>query len=267
MAASFPMYDWPEIRAATDAWWSGLARAFRAEGMPDVPDCLLHDVNVADLWSAPDLLISQTCGYPLTHDWSGMLQVVATPHYVADGCDGAEYCSFILVRRSAGIGGLEELRGRTAAFNGEDSQSGYSAFRAAFAVFAKDGRFFGSTVKSGAHIKSMQMVAAGTADVCAVDAVVWALARRHCPQIADDLTPIALSPSSPGLPYVTSPALSENDLARLKAGLRTAFADPALADIRAELLLCGMSELDDRAYARISEIERSSASSGYHTLG
>src|SRR6185312_8107473 len=30
--ASLPMYDLPELRAATDAWWKGLARAFRREG-------------------------------------------------------------------------------------------------------------------------------------------------------------------------------------------------------------------------------------------
>jgi hypothetical protein len=32
MIAALPMYDWPEIREATDAWWAGLARAFRREG-------------------------------------------------------------------------------------------------------------------------------------------------------------------------------------------------------------------------------------------
>ena len=267
MSASFPMYDWPEIRTATDAWWSALARAFRAEGMEDVPDRLLHDAQVTDLWGAPDLLLSQTCGYPLTHAWSGKLQVVATPHYTADGCHGADYCSFILVRRSAGIAGLEELRGCRAAFNGEDSQSGYSAFRAVIAPLARDGRFFGPTVCSGAHLRSMELVAAEDADVCAVDAVVWALARRHRPHLADDLTAIASSPPAPGLPYVTSPAASAGQVAKLKAGLRRAFADPALAEIRAELLLGGMSELSAGDYGRIGDIERESIVSGYGLLG
>ena len=26
MIASLPMYDWPEVRGATDAWWNGIAR-------------------------------------------------------------------------------------------------------------------------------------------------------------------------------------------------------------------------------------------------
>ena len=33
--ASLPMYDLPELREATDAWWRGLARAFAAEGLED----------------------------------------------------------------------------------------------------------------------------------------------------------------------------------------------------------------------------------------
>ena len=35
-----PMYDPPELHATVDAWWNGLARAFRAEGVAAVPDGL-----------------------------------------------------------------------------------------------------------------------------------------------------------------------------------------------------------------------------------
>lgn len=266
MTASLPMYDWPEIRTATDAWWRGLGRALRAEGVEDVPDRLLHDVEVAGLWGAPNLLLSQTCGYPLTHEWAGKLQVVAIPNYDAEGCNEADYCSFILVRKDAGFSEPQALHGRVAAFNGTDSQSGYSALRAVFAPFAEQGRFFGAAVTSGAHLRSIEMVAAGDADVCAVDAVVWALARRHCPGLTDHLTAIAVSPAAPGLPYVTSPMADQERLARLRAGLQAAFADPTLSDVRAELLLCGVTVPALQAYDRIIEIERDSIARGYPTV-
>ena len=32
MIASLPMYDWPEVRDATDAWWHGLARHIGVAG-------------------------------------------------------------------------------------------------------------------------------------------------------------------------------------------------------------------------------------------
>ena len=31
------MYDLPELQAATDAWWDGLAQAFRREGLSNIP--------------------------------------------------------------------------------------------------------------------------------------------------------------------------------------------------------------------------------------
>ena len=47
--ASLPMYDFPEVRDATLAWWAGLARAFRRAGVPDVPDRLAQGEEAAAL--------------------------------------------------------------------------------------------------------------------------------------------------------------------------------------------------------------------------
>ena len=77
MRASLPMYDLPEVRHATAAWWQGLARAFRAEGIADVPDRLDSVAGLYDHWRLPDLLFSQTCGYPLTHGIAGAVRLVA----------------------------------------------------------------------------------------------------------------------------------------------------------------------------------------------
>ena len=40
MRASLPMYALPGLEAATEAWWAGLAAAFRAEGLAEVPRLL-----------------------------------------------------------------------------------------------------------------------------------------------------------------------------------------------------------------------------------
>ncbi len=266
MTASLPMYDWPEVRSATDALWRGVAGALRAEGLADVPDALVHDGDIEALWRAPALLLSQTCGYPLTHAWAGKLQVLATPHYDAEGCEAADYCSFVIARRDDGGLELDGFRGTTAAYNSEDSQSGYSALRAVIAPLAKDGRFFGATRRSGGHLKSLQMVASGEADLCAVDAIVWAQARRHHGDLCSQLRAITRSPLVPGLPYVTSVSGSPDRLQRLRAGLRAAFDASELSDVRRELMLCGLSVLDDHAYQRILEMERDSAARGYATV-
>src|SRR5690606_6754530 len=97
MLASLPMYDLPEVAAATAAWWQGLARAFRAEGLADVPGRLATAPALPGHWRDPALLFSQTCGFPLTHGLAGALRLVATPCYRAAGCDGARYRSFLVV--------------------------------------------------------------------------------------------------------------------------------------------------------------------------
>ena len=266
LQASLPMYDWPEVRDATDAWWAALAKALTSEGIANVPPKMIHDVAGDELWAAPGLLFSQTCGYPLTHDWAGRLQPVATPHYAAEGCRGPDYCSFLVVRRADGVSSVEDLRGRTAAYNDPASQSGYSALRSVIAPKARDGVFFGTVIQSGGHLLSLEAVRAGDADVCAVDAVVWTLARRHRPALADPLVAVDVSPMAPGLPFVTRPDIDTGTVTRMRAALESAFADPSLADIRETLLLDGASVLDQAHYERIVELEHEAARQGYPVL-
>ena len=261
-----PMYDWPELREQTDAWWAALAGAFENEGIERVPRSLHHDVPLPALWGTPDLLFSQTCGYPLTHEWSGRLQPVATPHYAAEGCSGPDYCSFLVVRQAEDLSAIEELRGRTAAINDQMSQSGYSALRAVVAPLARRGPFFGKMIESGSHLASLEAVHHGEADICAVDAVVWALARRHRRALTEPLVALGVSPTAPGLPYVTRPGVSADMVARMRAGLQAAFADPSLAEIRAALLLDGLSFLEPGSYDRITELEDEAVRHGYPTV-
>lgn len=264
--ASLPMYDLPGLEAATDAWWSGLAAALRAEGLADVPQRLSRGDEAAGAWTSPALLLSQTCGYPLTHGLAGQVTLVATPVYSCPGCSDGNYRSEILVRAGDAAERLEDLRGRRAVANGRDSQSGYSALRHAVAPFAANGRFFESITLSGGHLRSLEMVAAGEADVCAIDAVTFHLLTRLRPELTRRLRVIARSADAPALPYVTRPGISEVELERLRAGLRRAAADPALAEVRASLLLEGFVVKPLSAYDRILELESAAAAAGYPAL-
>lgn len=249
---ALPMYDLAEVRAATDAWWRGLAKHLRAAGLDDVPEALTRN-NAEATWTSPDLLLAQTCGYPLTHDLADRVRVVATPSYDAPGYEGAFYRSLIIVGADDPAIELADLRGRRATINDYASQSGFNALRAAIAPLTEDGRFFSSVAKSGGHRFSLAMVNNGKADVCAVDGVTHALLQTHA---SDDLagtrilceTPLA----APGLPYVTA----SGDLARLRDGVMAAADDPALAMVRKMLLISGFQILSDDAYDVIVEMER-----------
>ena len=81
--ASLPMYDLPEASAATEAFWRGLARQFRRAGVAEVPEALSRRPLLPEHWLAPDLLFSQTCGYPFRRAIKDRVKLVATPCYAA----------------------------------------------------------------------------------------------------------------------------------------------------------------------------------------
>ena len=260
------MYEIPGLGPATDAWWQGLARHFRATGIADVPEAPTRPDDLYAHWTDPALLFSQACGYPLTHALAGKCQLVATPCYAASGCAGPTYRSLLIVAENAPLRTLEDLRGRTVCYNGEDSQSGYNILRATFAPLARDGRFFGRAVCSGAHIDSIAMVARAEADIASIDCVTHALLARHAPERLAGTRILAETASAPGLPYITSAMTGAETLARLRAGLSAALADPALAAARAALLIAGAEVLPLGAYGTIPSMQGAAVASGYPVL-
>ncbi|MCC7047285.1 MAG: PhnD/SsuA/transferrin family substrate-binding protein [Alphaproteobacteria bacterium] len=267
LTVSLPMYQPPELAALTDSWWQGLARHFRAAGIAGVPDALTRPGDLHAHWRSPALLFSQSCGYPLTHAFAGCWQLVATPCYAAPGCEGPYYRSLLIVRADAPFRSIEELRGRTACFNSRDSHSGHNILRATIAPLARGGRFFGRVLQSGGHIHSAAMVQRGEADLAALDCVSHALYARHAPQRLEGTRVLCRTAPAPALPYITAAATDPLTLRRLRDGLQAALADPALADLRAELLIEGASLLPDAAYSAIAEIERQAVATGYPDLG
>jgi ABC-type phosphate/phosphonate transport system substrate-binding protein len=242
MIAALQMYDWPELREATDRWWAGLTDHLGLGVGLSRPD------DFSTPWVAADLVLAQTCGYPFTHALKGKVTLVASPHYAADGCDGPEYRSILFAREAAPAAAF---KGAVAAVNSPDSMSGMLALKLVVAPFADNGRFFARAVETGGHLASLQAVRERRADLCAIDCVCVELARRYRPEALVGLVEIARSPAVPGLPWITR----AGDPALLRNALQSAFADPDLAAARHALLLSGFSILPEAAYERITALE------------
>ena len=139
--------------------------------------------------------------------------------------------------------------------------------RAHFAPHARDGRFFGSVLVSGAHAESLEQLCRGEVDVAAIDCVTYALLARCRPRVTEPTRIIGRTAVAPGLPYATSIGMRERArsagaqntqeqlVARLRAGLFRAFADPELAPLRDALLIDGLDVLPASAYACMAELE------------
>ena len=245
--ASLPMYGEAEVRPATQRWWVGLARHLRDQGVQGVPDTLTWPDDYHGHWRSPALLFSQTCGYPFVNVLGPAVKLVATPRYDAPGCDGSRYGAHVVVREDASARSVADLRGCRLAVNGTGSYSGYHVWRHMLPAGA-DLSFFGEIIATGAHRASIRCVAAGEADACAVDCVTHALLSD---QAADELRGtrvLTSSPTAPGMPFVTGAGTSDDDIEKLRGGLRAALADPSLASARATLRLTGADVLADEDY-------------------
>lgn len=259
------MYDLLEVRPSTDALWSALAQALSREGLGGVPARVDRTRENHAVWTDPGLLLSQTCGYPLTHALSGRVRYVATPCYATRGCKGADYCSLVITREDDART-LEEYRGRRAAINSRDSQSGCAAFRAMIAPLAGGRAFFSEVVETGAHIGSIAAVRDGRADICTVDAVTHGLLARHRPDALAGTAVIAQTPSAPGLPLITALARDVDNLARLRRALADVSADESLRPVLDALLISGFEVLAEDAYDRITDMEQACQDAGYPDL-
>jgi ABC-type phosphate/phosphonate transport system substrate-binding protein len=242
------MYDLPEIRWATDALWAAVAARLAAAGVAAAP-ALTRGPGLNELWTDPALLLSQTCGNPYVRHYRDRLRLVATPCYAAPGCDGPRYRSLLVVRADAPGDRLADFQGAVCAVNEWGSLSGWVALAAALPE--PPDRFFRTALITGAHADSMAAVAAGEADIAAIDCVTYALLQRHRPAATVGLRVIGRTALAPALPLVTRRDADDAVVAALQSALRGALADPALAEARAALLLEGIEILGDADYDAI----------------
>jgi len=263
--AALPMYDWPEVRQHTDALWHALAGALRRRGMRP-PARLDRRKGARALWRDPRLLLGQTCGLPYVRDLRSRVHLVVTPCYGVRGCDGPYYRSFVVTRATDTARSLEEMRGRRLAYNARHSQSGYSALRSLVAPLAHGRPFFGAASETGSHRAALRAVADGRADLCAVDAVCWALACRHDPETTRGLKVIAETTPTAGLPLICAGGHDQATVERIREAAAEALGAGLCATVREALFITGAEALPSAAYDRIEDMERDAVAAAYPVL-
>jgi len=249
--ATLPMYDWPEIREATDTFWECLRNSLNRFGFP-APQRLMRDGSDGLLWRHPGLVLGQTCGLPLVSGLTDSVSVVGTPAYDIE-CGAGCYFSVIVVHNDSAIDGKADLVGARLAYNGPTSQSGYAALAYHLRSLAGDNPVFTEKLVSGSHRRSLRMVADGQADVAAIDAVSWQLALRHEPA-ARSLRVLARTEATPGLPLVCARNAGwSTDRMHIAVIEAMAALDPEASDA---LLLNGFAQTRLSDYAVIAKRSR-----------
>lgn len=266
---ALPMYNVTPVLA--DLWRSLVHDTMAALDDPTLRVRIVEPDDIGptltSLWTRPDLLLSQTCGYPLLRVLPSSIQIVATPIFDIEGCEGPHYSSVLVVSRAAlarGATSLAHCRGMRAAYNEPHSNSGMNLLRRAVAPLARDGRFFSAVVETGSHRSSLQALIDDAADIAAIDCVTFAFAQT-IPDIANaGLTVIGFTKRTAGLPLIASAAVTPDVLKDLRQALNQALeADPARART---LHLKGFARLTRDDYAEIGAIEDEAIAMGYSRL-
>lgn len=224
-----------------------------------------HGEDLSAHWQSPKLLLSQTCGYPLVTRLTDV-QTVGCFHYTAPGCEGIYYRSFLVAREADAGNTLADFRGKRAVCNSADSQSGYNALRKMIAPLAVDGRFFAETILSGSHRQSLIALAAGRAEIAAIDCVTWALLQRHEPALLQGLRVVGETPPAPGLPLIASGSTSPETLSLLRDALKTLVTAPDYREVCEAVLIGGFSEVSRQPYSLLLDWRDEAAKSGVTQL-
>ncbi|MFJ3481977.1 phosphate/phosphite/phosphonate ABC transporter substrate-binding protein [Pseudomonas sp. NPDC090202] len=187
----------PRVRVAQEQWLERVLERLGAQRL-DASALDLHG-----LWLSPQMLLTQTCGYPLMTALRGQVQVVGRPAYQLPHSRDGQHCSLLVARVDDPRQTLAAFRGSHGLLNSRDSNSGMNLFRHTLAPLQQDGRFFGEVSLSGGHRNSLAAIKAGQGDLAAIDSVTFDyLARDHSDEVAG-LKVIARTATGPCLPYIT----------------------------------------------------------------
>lgn len=243
MIASLGMYDFGPAQGANDRLWTLLRDGLRQRGIA-APEALTRGEHAYwDTWQSPDLLLSQTCGYPFRARLHDRVTYVGTPDYGVEGCPPGHYRSVFVVRADDPRQSLQDFDGARFAYNEALSQSGWAAPQT---HAAKLGIHLPPALQSGGHRLSALAVAEGRADIAALDAVTHAMLQEVEPKVAG-LRALALTDPTPGLPYITA---AGQDPAPIFAALTDAIAGLPAAD-RATLRLKALVRIPRAAYLAV----------------
>lgn len=203
------MYDWPEVRPSWDRLWV-LARDILIAHDVSAPDMLTHVEDYQPIWTNPDLIVGQTCGWPFISRLRDQVVPFARFDFSLHDLAPGQYQSVFLTRQPCPFEDLLEIgkwireEAPVVAVNDLNSQSGNRVFGECFEqYFEIPPEAF---VLSGSHRNSIRMLASGKADLCAVDAVSWRFALTHEPA-AQEVHIAGRSNPVPGLPLITAKGL------------------------------------------------------------
>ena len=232
------MYPFPKLRPAWERLFAAVADRVRTKGFA-APSALRWDIDPHESWLHPELTVGMTCGWPLVTALRDKVRVVGTFAYSQEHAPEPHlYRTTIVSREEPSHCGLA---GGRAAINSDDSLSGNISL---LEVYGCGASWPGEVVATGTHVRSLEAVRSGAADVASIDGVTWLYQQRDEAASVDGLHVVARGPWVPGLPVILPAAASDAALEAWRDAFRRVVADPALAHVMDDLLIVDFVALD-----------------------
>ncbi|NVZ21795.1 phosphate/phosphite/phosphonate ABC transporter substrate-binding protein [Pseudomonas costantinii] len=257
--AELLMYVAPEqVQQANQQW---LARIFERLNLRRRD---AGHLDLLGLWLAPELLVTQTCGYPLMTQLRGQVRVIGRPRYELAHSSNGEHCSLLLAHDDNPRTTLADFYNSRGVINGHDSNSGMNLLRERLAPLQRDGRFFASVDISGAHRESLRWLREKRADLAAIDSVTYDYLARFSPQEVAGLRIVSHSAPSPTLPYIGSLGLSDEGLKQIREAMNLALQD--LSQVVETLGIQEVLPANEDDYHVLLDYQQRAVSAGYPIL-
>ena len=238
--ASLAMYPFLPLRSAQTRLWDGV-RSRLSFAAPELD----WEIDPLEASGRDDLLLGQTCGWPLVTELATTVRVVGTFDVDVDDAFDGTYRSVLVTGTGESLSDIVHRPDLIVAANSSDSLSGWISLRSAVATL---GVQLDAVTWTGAHAVSVETVRQGSAHLASIDAVSWEFLDHS------GLSVVGRGPRIPCLALVTPRSSSDAVLGELRSALIDAVRDPQLADACSTLRICGFLERDLADYGRIVEL-------------
>jgi phosphate/phosphite/phosphonate ABC transporter binding protein len=176
------------------------------------------------------------------------------------------YYSDVIVRHDSPISRVEELEGRSWAYNEPASHSGHTVTLYSLVAMGAQPGFLGRVVEAGFHQRAIRLVAAGAVDAAAIDSQVLAIELRDHPRLADGLRLIGSFGPSTIQPVVASsglPSRLRDQVRKLLVGLTD---EPLARPVLDYGLIDHFTAIDDAAYDDIRAMLATIEAAGWTSI-
>jgi phosphonate transport system substrate-binding protein len=176
------------------------------------------------------------------------------------------YYSDVIVGLDSPITRLEELEGRSWAYNEPASHSGHTVtLHSLVAMGARPG-FLGPVVEAGFHQRAIRLVHNGSVDAAAIDSQVLAIELRDHPRLADGLRVVGTFGPSTIQPVVAASRLPAPLKHEVRELLITLADDPAARPVLDYGLIDRFDPIGDAAYDDIRAMLATIETAGWTSL-